>query len=301
MNVAKLLHNPTAGEAASTALELRSLIESNGFECQYASTKDSGWETIGPEVDFLIVAGGDGTVRQVAQRQLTAPKRPEPLPIAILPKGTANNIALTLGLTGTSDEIVAGWHRGRIIQYQVGLIHGLAKPEFFLEGCGLGVFPKLINTMRDQEEAENETREESLLQALTTLHSLIGSHRAETCQLILDTANYADEFVLLEVLNSRLLGPNLCLAPAANPQDKAFEVVLVTEQERPRLSRYVDALRLGGLTGWGDRLSAISATQVKLSTQTDYLHIDDEVISLDGPTDITISFRAQGLPFLLPG
>ena len=63
MKNAKILHNPNAGKQEHTKKKLVSLVKSNGFECGYSSTKDINWKKIKPDSDFLILAGGDGTVR----------------------------------------------------------------------------------------------------------------------------------------------------------------------------------------------------------------------------------------------
>src|SRR6476646_4001265 len=57
--------------------------------------------------ELVAVAGGDGTVAKVA-----AQARPDGPPIAILPLGTANDIAVSLGLRRDIKELAAGWRRG---------------------------------------------------------------------------------------------------------------------------------------------------------------------------------------------
>jgi len=55
--------------------------------------------------DIVAVAGGDGPVGKVARRLIGSPT-----PIAILPLGTANNIANTLDVTGKSlKELIRSW------------------------------------------------------------------------------------------------------------------------------------------------------------------------------------------------
>src|ERR1044071_1708506 len=92
MKVAKLLHNPKADDREHTKEELVTMIEEQGYKCLYASTKDKGWKEIEPEVDFLVLAGGDGTIRKVASELLGRKVIDRTYPIAVLPMGTANNI-----------------------------------------------------------------------------------------------------------------------------------------------------------------------------------------------------------------
>ena len=48
-------------------------------------------------VDCVVAAGGDGTVARVARALAGGP-----IPLAVLPAGTANNIATSLEIDGTS-------------------------------------------------------------------------------------------------------------------------------------------------------------------------------------------------------
>src|ERR1051325_5153423 len=99
MKKVKLLHNPTAGDEEHSKKELVALIKSNGYDCKYSSTKDKDWAEFEEDLDFLIAAGGDGTIRKITKELLNRKKLEKILPIAPLPLGTANNIAKTLNIT----------------------------------------------------------------------------------------------------------------------------------------------------------------------------------------------------------
>src|SRR6266498_4685466 len=102
-----LLHNPYAGDADQpSGDEILSLIRSAGHSAVYQSSKEPGWEKALEEAaDIVAVAGGDGTVGKVAKRLIG-----NHTPIAVLPLGTANNIATALNLTDPPIEhLIAGW------------------------------------------------------------------------------------------------------------------------------------------------------------------------------------------------
>ena len=153
MRKAKVLHNPGAGEGETTKRELVKQIESEGFKCSYSSTKQFRWENIETEdIDFLILAGGDGTVRKVAEELLGRKVIDKKLPLGLLPFGTANNIAKTLGMDKPAPEIIHGWHDATLKNFDVGRIEGLTEPTFFLESFGYGLFPKLMLEMKKKEQ-----------------------------------------------------------------------------------------------------------------------------------------------------
>ena len=99
MKIINLLHNPTAGSEDHDREELISLMEKNGFECQYSSTKEN-WKDIDEKADFIVAAGGDGTIRKITKELLDRKLSEKTWPIALLPLGTANNIAQTLNIEG---------------------------------------------------------------------------------------------------------------------------------------------------------------------------------------------------------
>src|SRR5690606_31268455 len=98
---AQLLHNPKAGDCDHMKEDLIKAIASCGFTCRYISTKEKGWDRFKSKTMLVVIAGGDGTVRQVLKRLLKRRVLDKRLTIALLPAGTANNFAKTLGISTT--------------------------------------------------------------------------------------------------------------------------------------------------------------------------------------------------------
>jgi diacylglycerol kinase family enzyme len=57
---------------------------------------------------LVLAAGGDGTVGKVAHELIDSG-----IPLSVLPLGTANNLARTLGFIGSPREIIAGLEAGK--------------------------------------------------------------------------------------------------------------------------------------------------------------------------------------------
>src|SRR5512134_1926658 len=99
---ALLVHNPSAGSGRPTGEELLAALDRAGFSATYCSTKNGDLEeALAQPADIVIVAGGDGTVAKIA-RTLNDRKTL----VAILPFGTANNIARCLGISGDPDALI---------------------------------------------------------------------------------------------------------------------------------------------------------------------------------------------------
>lgn len=295
MKSANVLHNPKAGEGGYSKKDLIKLIESSGFKCSYSSTKEKGWEKWEPaDIDLIVLAGGDGTVRKVAGELLN-----KKLPIGLIPMGTANNIAKTLGIVGDAKEIAESWSQRIIKKYDVGRIYGLKKAEFFLEGFGYGVFPRLMKEMKKKEDSLTNSPEQNLKIALKELHEIILNSKARYCKISVDGADYSGNFLLAEVMNTQSIGPNLNLAPFADPGDGTFEVILISERQREEFATYVHN-KIHGVEQQ-PIFNILKAKNLEIYWEGKLLHVDDKFIQLKESVEIKIKIQEGVLEFLVPG
>jgi len=116
-----LIHNPKAGRRRATPGALKKLLRDAGHKVLYRSSKERGWkDALMEPADLVVVAGGDGTVGRVARRLAG-----RCIPMALLPCGTANNIARTLGqLEQPFKRLVRGWQGARLVKLDVGVAQG---------------------------------------------------------------------------------------------------------------------------------------------------------------------------------
>jgi diacylglycerol kinase (ATP) len=304
MKVAKVLHNPDAGDGENSDKALMAAIAAEGYKCSYLSTKKKGWEkkdwekVEAGDVDFIVVAGGDGTVRKLAHELLERRLIDKKLPIALLPLGTANNIATTLGIKGEPEEIIQGWKQHQMKKYDVGRIEGIKKHKFFIESYGHGVFPRLMKEMKKLDKSMFESPEQKIKTALQLLYQIIKNYKTKLCKLKIDDKDYTGKFLLVEIMNTSSIGPNLQLAPFADPGDGFFEVILITENQRDEFASYVK----GKLDGKSESpfFTAFKAKKLQIYWEGTALHADDEHILLDEPADVKIEVQSGLLDFLIP-
>jgi diacylglycerol kinase (ATP) len=83
------------------------------------------------------------------------------------------------------------------------------------------------------------------------------------------------EYVLVEVMNISYIGPNLRLAPHANPSDGLLDIVLVSKDEQDNMSRYLSHSIEGKLPHPGLTVRTGQHLQIEWDGLT--VHIDDEV------------------------
>ena len=299
MKVSTLIHNPGAGSEKYTKEQLISRIESLGYECRYSSTKKKGWKDFDSETDFLIIAGGDGTIRKVVKKLLDRKILRKRYPLAFLPMGTANNISKSLGISGEPEDLAHSWKKESIKKIDVGFVEGLSDPAFFIEGLGYGIFPLLMETMKEKDEKLFLSLDTEINYSLQILHDLILSYKAENLQLEIDGVDRSGKYLMAEIMNIRSVGPNLLIAPDANPADGQLEVVLVTEAQREDLANYV----LNKLKGIEDPFvfNSIKATTIRMQADNTHIHIDDELIWIEEPAQIKIEVFEGILDVFVPG
>jgi diacylglycerol kinase family enzyme len=292
-----LIYNPKAGDGVDT--ELRALVElirAAGHEVRCRSSKDSRLRSAFAEpFDVAAVAGGDGTVAKVARLA-----RGRKAPIALLPLGTANNIATELGLAGCPpEEQVRRWAKARRIAFDLGLARGPWGSRVFLESIGLGLMPALMDKHRaaPRRSASAEVR---LARAAADARRTARRLPAIEVEAWLDGHDISGRYVLFEAMNIGFVGPNLELAPDADPGDGQFDVVLVPESDRALLADELHACELGS----PDRrtLPSLRGRRLRLARGDFRVHLDDAVEDADGEgkrgtIDVTI---AGTVDFLLP-
>ena len=297
MKRAHLLHNPRAGEKDFSKKELTKLIEEEGFECTYSSVKKDGWDEFDDETDFLVVAGGDGTVRRAAKALVKRKILDKQFPIALLPHGTANNVATTLNISGEVSDIIRSWHKGIVKKFDIGKVLGLSEDVFFLEGFGFGIFPKLMKVMKKMEDQVSESREEKIKTARAVLYDVVLSYKARNCKIIADDVDHTGKYILVEIMNTTSIGPNLGLSNSGDPGDGEFEVVLIPETHQKKFEEFL----LNRINDKEDNYSftTLKAKKIQVFWDGKDMHTDDEIVKLDEPKEVNIEILPGTLEFLL--
>lgn len=265
-----LIHNPGAGKQAHTHDEkLVAMLREHGHEVRYRSSKEDGWKkALKKPADVVVVAGGDGTVARVARRMVG-----RGVPIALLPSGTANNIARSLGqIERPFEELVRAWPNARRVKLDVGVARGPWGERYFVEGVGAGVFAELLAKPGRAKAKKAARPVENALQRLKKVAS-----QCEPLEIAaqVDGRDISGRYLMLEALNLRYVGPNLHLAQDTRPGDGEFDVVMVSEAQRSRLVQY-----LGDWQENRERLAVLPCVRgkrLRMEWTGFELHIDDKL------------------------
>ena len=264
-----LIHNPGAGKQGNgSADDIVALLQGAGHKVRYKSSKDDGWKkALKKPADLVVVAGGDGTVARVTRRMVG-----RGVPMALLPSGTANNIARTLGqIERPFEELVRGWESARRMKLDVGVAHGPWGERYFVEGVGAGVFASILA----KPNKKLKKRKRPVEGGLRRLRDEAAQSEPLEVAAKLDGKDISGHYVMLEALNLRYVGPNLHLAHDSRPGDGEFDVVMVTEAERPRLLHYLEH--------WQENrerlavLPSLRGRRLQIEWTGFALHIDDKL------------------------
>jgi diacylglycerol kinase family enzyme len=235
-----LIHNPYSGAAGRPADAVARLLRDAGHEVQDGDTLHLRQALQDPG-ELVVAAGGDGTVRGVALALALAARPRCDVPMAIIPMGTANNTARSLGIRGSPAEVIGSWRTGARRALDLGVVRGAGGEEHFLEAIGGGVIASLVREgKREIDDNPHIPADEEIRHALALLARLAREEAPRRYGLEVDGRDLSGEFVLVEVMNIALAGPYVPLAPGADAGDGLLDVVRVTRAEVSRLTAYVE-------------------------------------------------------------
>jgi len=268
-----LFWSERAGEGISLD-EISSLLERHGHHVARIVDKTGDLpHKLDGSFDCVVTAGGDGTVAR-AGRALAGGD----IPLGILPMGTANNIASSLGLSGNPSDLIASWANRRVMHIDIGTIHDAHGETRFLEGVGVGLIAAGITEGRAAISKNEEDAAARLAHArelfLQTIERLVPQHHTIT----IDGTVVDGEYLLIEVLNIPSVGPNVRLSADISAADGLLSLVVAGESDRRAIAAYLRG-QPGGVEDAG--LKSWRGSRVELKGLYDY-HVDDEVRAAGG-------------------
>jgi diacylglycerol kinase (ATP) len=278
---ATLVMNPKAGDGDMSRKDLQPELERRGDEIVFVSSKDDHLrEALADPGELIVVAGGDGTVAEVV-RLITGSK----VPLLIVPSGTANNIATSLGIEEPELDLRTVRKSWRNVALDVADSNG----EIIIEAAGCGAVAYLLHEIKEIK-AEAKKGLKATAKALGShIRDLPGTPYRVTC----GDREWHGTASLIEVMNMPRIGPGLELAPSADPSDGLLDMVIVAEADHEALRRY---LRSGGRDRKLPPVIDARADHFTIECDAPW-HIDDE----ERPSEArTIVVRPKAWRAMLP-
>ncbi|WP_394834818.1 NAD(+)/NADH kinase [Pendulispora rubella] len=286
---AALLYNSAAGGATSE-VELVSALERIGWTVPFRVSEEHLDPNLSEHADVVIVAGGDGTVATVAKRLA----RTE-LPMAIVPMGTVNNVARSLGLDLEPMAAIAGLAAAAKRRIDLGVLRTGSRESYFVEGFSAGFLGHVLGNKASD-------RHKKASRAFTLIADALETYPAHRYAVEADGRDLSGDYVLVAVMNARSLGPALALAAEAKLDDGRLDLVRIRRDEKGAI---IEALRRAEKEE-DLELPAFETSRVqrvRIHGLGHWAHLDDEPWELDDAVDIVTAAGAvhwlaprQGVP-----
>ncbi len=292
---ALLIVNPVSGQSRGRSVSRRIQAEllAKGIACTVRMTAGPAEATVWARdaakdgFDVIIAIGGDGTIQEIVAGQVQSASQ---VPIAVVPMGTANVVALALSLPWLPGHAVDTILKGRILPFDVGYLPELDRYFFLMAAIG---FPaQLIK--------DSPRRLKNMFGILTYLGAgLRNMFRSNQAQITIESAGQTLQLEANTVLVANIgkIGEiNLKVAPDTSCHDGKLDISVISSRTiwdlikvlfRMLTWRYKSTRRLNHLT----TSRAVIHSNPKVPVQ-----IDGEVI---GTTPVVVETIPQAVKMIV--
>lgn len=216
------------------------------------------------EVDMIIVGGGDGTLNAAAQGLLKCD-----LPLGILPLGTANDFARTLGIPPQLEAAINIIVAAQTRRIDLGEVNG----HLFLNVSSVGFSASLARNLTAAAKKKWGTAG----YALAALR-LLRQSRPFSATLHYDDQQEAIKTVQFSVGNGRFYGGGMTIEKDAAPDDGLLDAYSLEVRHWWQILALFPSLRRGTHGRWGS-VRTLSGTQFTLTTRRPHdINADGEII-----------------------
>lgn len=277
MERALLIINPISGTSKKKDLcrYVTERLRSRGIDVRTCYTEYPGHarEIAGSiseeECSLVIVAGGDGTINEVATG--LCDKR---ITMGILPFGSGNGLARHIGVYKDLEHSMRVIEECHVIDADCGTVNG--RPFFTTFGMG---FDAAVS-----EKFAGMKRRGPLSYIKSAVKEFI-KYEPYSYKLTIEGIVYEFKAFLLTVANASQYGNNAFIAPSASIKDGWLDVTII-HNEKP-LKLVAAGLEL--FTGQLDKNLTVQRFKIKeciIETDATVAHVDGEPLSVTSPIEI---------------
>jgi YegS/Rv2252/BmrU family lipid kinase len=235
------------------------------------------------DVDAVVVGGGDGTISGAV-----APVMEAGLPLGVLPLGTANDFARTLGLPQDPLGAAAVIAEGITRRVDVGEVNGSP----FLNVASIGLSAALAQALT----TETKRRYGPLSYLIMSLKVVL---RARSVSGVLRGPNGATRFRTLQLAvgNGRFYGAGMTVAPDARIDDGQLDLYSLETTRLWRLAVLAPAIRSGRHHAAPEVRSEKGAWFEVVTSRPRHINVDGEI---RGMTPARFTVKPQALEVFVP-
>jgi diacylglycerol kinase (ATP) len=293
---AKLIANPGAGKPEESARQLElatRLLQDHGIEVNVALAKPKEEATplarqaVKDGYDLVIAMGGDGTLEAV-MRGLVGRKTP----MGIIPTGTQNNIAKSLGIPVEMEEacaLIASQHVRKLDVGKVKVKKG--KKLYFFELTAVGLVAALYPTTSKLADGKLSKLKDA---ALTLLHQ---EPDPEVLLTLDDESKIKVKTMLVVISNGPMFGANFLIAPDASVADGFLDVSVYPDFSKTEVLTYFAQIRSEGFST-NEKVQRYRACKIEIKTNPKMKVMADGVML--GKGKVTIKSKPGAVWMITP-
>ena len=237
----------------------------------------------GPDCDRVVLGGGDGTVNLALDALLEINK-----PLGLLPLGTANDLARSLGIPTDLDDALDVVFKGEVRRIDVARANDVS----FINAIGMGLGPRMTREMDDETKSR-----------FGVLAYFIGIARAFRKQqdflarVQIDDHEHHVRCTQITIANGIHYGGGMTVVEDAKIDDGCLDVLMVHPDSRWTLLANALHLRLGR-TRANDAMTHRRCRAVKVATEVELdVTADGEFLA---HTPVECSVQPGALTVLAP-
>ena len=201
------------------------------FETQHAQHAiELASTSVKEKFDYILAAGGDGTLNQVLNGVMLHQQGETLLPaIGIIPLGTGNDFAKICGLQPDANQISNLLTQNNPQPTDTGRLNcqnetGEIITRYFINVCSLGMGPEVVRRLLKSDRSLGPTI--TYLKAIT---ETFFTHKPQ--EILVNTSNWVwrGKMRVLAIANGKSFGNAMYIAPDALPDDGVFSTFLAKE------------------------------------------------------------------------
>ena len=287
--------NPIAGRGRGKAISERLVarLAQVGFDPHARFDPPSSIPSEQLQADAAIAIGGDGTIRGAAAR-LHAASPNRPIPMLIVPMGTANLLGRHLGIDWSprtlADQVAQALMQNRIVEIDAARANG----ELFLLMAGIGIDAKIVHLLDRIRSGPIDITSYVLPAALA-----VGTWTFPSLTVTVDGKTIAqDRPSIAFVGNVKEYGTGFPILPLARPDDSLLDVCVLPCSTHGDLILHLmrtitgeHHIAEGSIYTKGTNIRITSKDQVPMQIDGDPA----------GHTPVEIDLLPVRLPFIVPG
>ena len=233
-------------------------------------------------IGLMVVCGGDGTVDSVAAT-LAIMRSGSFATLGIIPAGTQNNVALSLGIPLEIRAAAARLRSGQRSKIDLGLAESGGVIQPFVEACSVGLFSALFPSADDIQHGN--------LARIGDFFSTLVSSQPAAFHLVLDSRQVVDtQGHVVLVSNTPYVGPHYRASPQAACDDGLLDVKVFAGLTLLDLVGYV--VQVAGGAPEDPRVQHYQARQVEIETHPPMPVLVDGVSMGEGFVRLTVRRNA---------